>query len=242
MIALYTDFGVNGPYIGQLEVAIDRYAPDAKVINLFADAPAFMPKLAGYLLAAYVQEFAENTIFLCVVDPGVGTASSDAVVVEAEGRVFVGPDNGLFDVVAAHANSPAIKRRISWKPEQLSASFHGRDLFAPVAALLDCGRLPHQWLGVEHQPWTPVSPDLDQVVYLDPFGNAMVGRRASTVAESAILTIQGRPLERRRTFGDVGKGEAFWYENANGLVEISVNQGSAAQVFGLRLGYRVDWR
>ena len=243
MIVLYTDFGLRGPYIGQLQAAIYRYSPEARVVNLIADAPVFNPKAAAYLLAAYVHEFAGNSVFLCVVDPGVGTAERMPVVVKAEDRAFVGPDNGLFDIVAKHANTQTVKHRIVWTPPRLSASFHGRDLFAPVAALLDASRLPDDWLAPpEPMACHNIDADLDEIIYLDDFGNAITGRRAAFVGDAAMLVIHGQELQRGRTFGDVAHGEAFWYENSSGLVEIAVNQGSAAGTLGLRIGQPFFWR
>src|SRR5690349_356219 len=102
MIALFTDFGLDGPYTGQMKAVLHRMAPGRPVIDLFADAPAGNPKAAAYLLAAYAAWFPEQTIFLCVVDPGVG-GERPAIFVEAEGRWYVGPGNGLFELVQRRA-------------------------------------------------------------------------------------------------------------------------------------------
>ena len=102
MIVLFTDFGLDGPYTGQMKAVLHRETPDATVVDLFADAPAGNPKAAAYLLAAYAAWFPAGTVFLCVVDPGVGGARP-AVVVEADGRRYVGPGNGLFELVQRRA-------------------------------------------------------------------------------------------------------------------------------------------
>ena len=102
MIALFTDFGLEGPYIGQVKAVLAREAPGVTVIDLFADAPAERPDLAAYLLAAHAAWFAPDTVFLAVVDPGVGGAR-DAVALEADGRWFVGPENGLLALLARRA-------------------------------------------------------------------------------------------------------------------------------------------
>ncbi len=140
MIVLFTDFGLEGPYTGQVLAVLHQTAPDIATIPLFADAPAGRPKPCAYLLAAYAAWFPPGTVFLCVVDPGVGSARR-AVIAEADGRLYVGPDNGLFDLILRRA---AISRlwEIAWRPPKLSASFHGRDLFAPVAARLATGKTP----------------------------------------------------------------------------------------------------
>ena len=137
MIALFTDFGLEGPYTGQVKAVLHRMAPGVQVIDLFADAPMGDPKASAYLLAAYAPWFPEGTVFLCVVDPGVG-GERPAVVVEADGRVFVGPGGGLFELVRRRADTTRTVE-IVWRPEPLSASFHGRDLFAPVAAMIARG-------------------------------------------------------------------------------------------------------
>ncbi|HXZ15130.1 MAG TPA: SAM-dependent chlorinase/fluorinase, partial [Roseiarcus sp.] len=137
MIALFTDFGLEGPYTGQMKAVLCREAPGAPVVDLFADAPAGETKPSAYLLAAYAAWFPEGTVFLCVVDPGVG-GKRPAVVVEADGRSFVGPGDGLFEIVLRRALDARFWE-IAWAPETFSASFHGRDLFAPVAAAIARG-------------------------------------------------------------------------------------------------------
>jgi hypothetical protein len=238
MIVLFTDFGLQGPYTGQMKAVLHRTAPGIPVIDLFADAPAGNPKAAAYLLAAYDDWFPAGSVFLCVVDPGVGSARP-AVIVEADGRWYVGPGNGLFELVrrrAQHARS----WDIDWKPEHLSPSFHGRDLFAPVAAILARGEPPPGRLRTDDADRQPDWPDdLAEVVYIDHYGNAMTGLRAATVPQSARLGVAGRTLERARTFSDLPRGEAFWYENSNGLVEIAINRGRADQSLGLSVGRSV---
>ncbi|HEY4635474.1 MAG TPA: SAM-dependent chlorinase/fluorinase [Rhodospirillales bacterium] len=235
MIVLFTDFGLEGPYVGQIKAVLAREAPNVPVIDLFADAPGFDPKLSAYLLAAYADEFPAATVFLCVVDPGVG-GDRAALIVEADRRVFVGPDNGIFEIVRRRAKRSRCFE-IAWEPERLSASFHGRDLFAPIAARLARGDTPPRTLRSDEKRIGADWPDdLPQIVYIDHFGNAMTGLRASALAASAELEAGGRRLPRRRTFGDVKEGDAFWYENANGLAEIAVNRGRADAALGLGLG------
>lgn len=218
-----------------MKAVLAQRAPAAPVVELFNDAPAFNPRAAAHLLAAYFSEFPPATIFLCVVDPGVG-GSRRPVMVALRGRWLVGPDNGLFDVVAAREGGGQWWE-IGWRPLRLSSTFHGRDLFAPVAAMLANGQRPEATRlgdgGVERRDG---AADLAEVIYLDQFGNAMSGIRADRLSETATLVVAGRRLRKRRTFSDVARGEAFWYENANGLVEIAVNQGSAGEALGLKVG------
>lgn len=237
---LFTDFGLNGPYVGQMQAAIYGVNPAARVINLFANAPGFNPRASAYLLAAYVDYVPAATVFLAVIDPGVGSAQRQPVVVSVEGRYFVGPDNGLFDVLGTQARSAA-KTEILWRPANLSASFHGRDLFAPIAAHLDQRTVPGDWLGPV-QPFIvdDVAADLYEVIYVDDYGNAMTGVRASELPLAAVIGVNGQALNRARTFADVLPGQAFWYENSNGLMELAVNCGSAAKQLSLQIGTKVE--
>jgi len=235
VIVLFTDFGLEGPYVGQMKALLHRQAPGVPIVNLFSDLPAYNPKAAAYLLAAYYQEFPSDSVFLCVVDPGVGSQRG-GVMVRAEDRWFVGPDNGLFNIVARRSRG-AHWWDITWRPERVSASFHGRDIFAPVAARLAGEGTPP---GETREQASNVGADwpdeLPELIYIDSFGNAMTGVRASTVRDDSVLVMRGVTLQRARTFSDVSAGEPFWYENANGLVEIAVNRGSAREALKLELG------
>lgn len=240
-IVLFSDFGSGDIYVGQVKAELQRFAPGVAIIDLLHEAPAFNVRASAHLLAAMVGRFAEDSVFLAVVDPGVG-GTRGAVVVQADERWYVGPDNGLLSVVAARARKSDC-RRIIWQPQQLSASFHGRDLFAPVAAALAAqGGLPENWF--EHTGGLQLEfggCDLAEIIYVDHYGNAHTGLRANGIGCEASLLVDARRLPYARVFSEVAKGEAFWYENSQGLVEIAVNCGSAAQLLGLKIGDRVAW-
>ena len=238
MIVLFTDFGFTGPYVGQMKSVLCRLAPATPVIDLMHDAPSFDPQAAAYLLAALVSEFPGDSIFLCVVDPGVGSRRKP-VVARIHDHWFVGPDNGLFDIVARHAPDHAELKwwEITWRPERLSASFHGRDLFAPVAAMLANGEAPPgQHLSIAGDRLCRWPSDLEKIIYIDHFGNAMTGMRAAILGIDQVVVAGDRRLRRAGTFADVPAGQAFWYENSNGLVELAVNRGRADQTLGLKIG------
>jgi S-adenosylmethionine hydrolase len=241
MIVLFSDFGLHGPYIGQVKAVLYRYAPDQPVIDLFSDAPVFDIRCSAYLLAAYVREFPSGTVFCAVVDPGVGTDARQPVYVEAAGYRLVGPDNGLFSRVVA-MDPRARCWRIDWRPENCSDTFHGRDLFAPVAARLAAGdevaASPFPQAQSLHLDWPADHP---AVIYVDHFGNAMTGIQAQTLMDSDCLLLRhaGNKAVRlgyARTYNEVDVGQGFWYRNSNGLVEIAVNQGHAGQRYGLSPG------
>ncbi|MBL8658287.1 MAG: SAM-dependent chlorinase/fluorinase [Rhodospirillales bacterium] len=235
MIVMFTDFGVTGLYTGQVKAALHRDAPGVPVVDLIDDAPACRVQAAAYLLAALAGAFPPGAVFLAVIDPGVGSARRP-VLLRANGQWFVGPDNGLFELVARRAAAPRWWE-ITWSPPRLSATFHGRDLFAPVAASLARGAgVP----GREREDAAGGCPDwpddLAEIIYIDGFGNAITGIRAAAVPPEAGLSAGGMRIGRARTFSDVPAGSLLCYENANGLLEIAANQGRAADRLELSVG------
>jgi S-adenosylmethionine hydrolase len=235
MIAIFTDFGLNGPYTGQMKAVLLQQAPTVPFIDLFADAPMFNAAASAQLLAAYSRSFPAGTVFLCVVDPGVG-GERRPLVIRADGRFFVGPDNGLFHRLISQSASIEAWQ-ISYRPEQLSNSFHGRDLFAPVAAKLARGEpVPGDPVAAEGLVGADWPTTLHEVVYIDHYGNAMTGIYAPELGVDSILTVAGVELNYARTFSDVGPNQLFWYYNSNELVEIAQNGASAAHTLNLHIG------
>lgn len=231
MILTFTDFGHEGPYLGQLEMVLRRLAPNVPVIHLMADAPSFRPRAAGYLLAALAQGAPPGAVCLC----GVGD-SSDGVMLRAGEYWFVGPDNGLLEPVAVQA-ADAAWWRIEWRPRKMSASFLCRDVLAPVAARLALGIEAEAAGGVAPERRALSCPaDLEEIVYIDRFGNAATGIRGSRLDKAAMLEIGGRRLKRAAAYADAAPGGLFWYVNSDGLVEVAGNEVSAADALGLAVG------
>jgi len=242
MIVLFTDFGSDDPYVGQMKAVLVQQAPEIPVIDLLHNAPRFNMRASAHLLAAYSAAFPADSILLGVVDPGVGDVRRKAIAINIGRRWCVGPENGLFDVLAARAmlaQADVVYWEITWRPENLSNSFHGRDLFAPVAACLARDEMP-QGVQVDRSPPVAVANDLPEVIYIDHYGNAITGVRANQIASTDSLKVGEHIVVRANTFCDVAVGQAFCYENANGLMEIAINQGSAAHSLGLSIGSRVS--
>lgn len=231
MILLFTDFGYAGPYVGQMKAVLAERAPGIPVIDLMHDAPRFAPGPAGHLLAALGREVPAGTVVVAVVDPGVGS-DRRPLVLDLDGVRLVGPDNGLFAPWLARAGRGRAWQ-ITWQPERLSSSFHGRDLFAPVAATI---------AGGAEVPGTPIvlpagePQDAASVIYVDAFGNAMTGLRGDRLPAGAVIDAGGGPLACAETFSAVPAGTPFWYVNSLGLVEVAVNQGNAAAQLDLTIG------
>jgi S-adenosylmethionine hydrolase len=237
-IALITDFGYGGPYVGQVKLWLTARAPGLPVIELISDLPAFQPRLAAYLLPALARDVPLGTLYVCVVDPGVG-GDRDVLWVEADGNHYLGPDNGLLALVAKQARDLAL-RRVDWRPSRLSPSFHGRDLFAPLAAKLAhgeaIGATPLRRERMVGQEW----PDeTAAVIYVDHYGNLITGLRGGRLDRQRLVNAGGYQLRYVRTFCEAAPGIPFWYEDAFGLVELAVNQGRADVTLNLGVGAEV---
>ncbi len=240
MIALFTDYGLAGPYVGQLHAVISQHSPGSKIIDLMHDVPSFDTKAAAYLLPSLISPFPVGTVFCCVIDPGVGSLRLPCLV-EADGNYFVGPDNGLFTLIAQRA-SHVRWHSITWKPQHLSDTFHGRDLFAPVAAMLEAERFPDMKLEdadakIAEYEW---QADYPALIYMDSFGNMMTGIQADSLENSDELEVSGIRYQYAGHFAAVAVGQAFWYRNSLGLVEVAVNTGRAELLPGMSPGASVN--
>ena len=147
----------------------------------------------------------------------------------------MGPDNGLPSVAASRARK-CEAYAIRWRPKELSHSFHGRDLFAPVAAMLARGtrsaaKLRKSALAVSFGPG-----DLREVIYVDHFGNVMTGLRAGALVPGCTLRVKGRAIAHGRVFSEMPPGQPFWYENSLGLVELAANGASTQRALGIVVG------
>lgn len=235
---LFTDYGAADLYVGQVKAQLARHAPDVPVIDLLHDAPAFNVRAGAHLLAALAAQIPYASVTLAVVDPGVGGARN-AVAVDIGGSWFVGPDNGLLSVLAARADSSAVWR-ITWQPESMAPSFHGRDLFAPVAAALArTDSLGGKAVRVAGLTVDFGAGDLAEVIYVDHYGNAFTGLRAHALTHETRVVAGARTLDYARVFSAVPRGSVFWYANSLGLVEIAGNACSAAAQLGLAIGQAV---
>lgn len=260
VIALVTDFGLSDPFAGILKGVIAGIAPDARVIDLCHDIPP-QDIIAGALaLEAAVGYFPEGTIFVGVVDPGVGSARA-AIAVETARAFYVGPDNGLFSLALAH---DPMRRAVHLTNEThflqpVSSTFHGRDIFAPVAARLAAGT-PFDALGESLSTLTLLSLSTPHprgetlevhVLARDRFGNLLTDltreayhawQQAENREENArrlCIHIQNSGVEivgLSHTYAEVEKGELMACFGSGGRLEVGVREGSAAERLSLRRG------
>jgi S-adenosylmethionine hydrolase len=237
-IALVTDFGQGGPYVGQVMLGLAAQAPALPVVELISDLPPFQPRLAAYLLPALARDVAQGTLYVCVVDPGVG-GDRDILLVEADGNYYLGPDNGLLSLVAQQATNLAVSR-VDWRPSKLSHSFHGRDLFAPLAAKIAHGdTIPRVPLLRERMLGKEWPDETGTVIYVDHYGNLITGLRGDRLDRERFVLAGAHRLRHAQTFCEVPPGRPFWYEDAFGLVELAVNQGRADVTLKIGLGDEV---
>jgi len=252
LIAFLTDYGYADTYVAQVKAVLLRLCPTCEVLDLTHGVPPQNVRSGAYLLASATPYLPDGAIVIAVVDPGVGTARR-AVAVQGLRHTYLAPDNGLLSL--ALRDDPPQKAVALDNPRyhlpEVSATFHGRDLFAPCAAHLANG-VPLEQLG------TPIAPDtLQRLPYLEPeftadavccrplhtdhFGNVVFNLRYEAFrrwqgerTDSVRVWLKpagGEAVELPlvRTFGEVGWGEPLAYWGSNGYLEVAVNGGSAAR-------------
>jgi S-adenosylmethionine hydrolase len=240
VITLLTDYGTRDSYVGELRGTLLARVPDAVLADITHEVPPGDLPAAAYVLARSWRSFPAGTIHLTVVDPGVGGARA-ALALESLGHFFVGPDNGVFTPVLEAAGE-VIELTV---PPAASATFHGRDVFAPAAAALCSGR-PLSSLGpVLRAPAIRLPPPrlrpegggtTGEVIYVDRFGTLITNLGPALGNE---IEIAGLRLQLSRTFGDVPPGEPLAFVGSGGTIEIAVRDGSAAELLGLGRGAAV---
>jgi S-adenosylmethionine hydrolase len=248
LITLLTDFGTADSYVAEVKGVLLAAAPGVTLIDVTHSVPPGDVRAGAYLLGRVWHRFPAETVHLAVVDPGVGTDRA-ALALAAHGHWFVGPDNGLFTFVLRDAEVQIVSLPT---PDGASATFHGRDLFAPAAAALAAG----QGLSRLGEPLTTMPARLayaephyegkvvvGQVVYVDRFGTLVTNLPPDLVPPYAVVEVEGLEVgSLRRTFGDVPTGGLVAYVGSGGQVEIAVRDGSAARRLGMGVGGRVRAR
>jgi S-adenosylmethionine hydrolase len=241
IVTLLTDFGTADGYVGEMKGVLASLAPHATLIDVAHDVAPQDVDAARLALARYWRRFPEGTVHLVVVDPGVGSARG-AIAAASEGRYLVGPDNGVLSPALLHGDARCVSLRV---PPGASATFHGRDVFAPAAAQLALGTPLESLGGVAPAPPIRRTPEATrradgavqgEVITVDRFGNAVTNLLALRGGEVQVGELT---LALRRTYADAPIGEPLALVGSSGLVEIAVRDGSAADRLGVRKGTRV---
>jgi S-adenosylmethionine hydrolase len=241
LVTLLTDFGTADGYVGEVKGVLASLAPHVPVVDIAHDVAPHDVEGARLALARYWRRFPEGTVHVVVVDPGVGGARR-AVAMESEGRLLVGPDNGVLSPALLHAGARCVSLAI---PSSAAPTFHGRDVFAPAAANLALGVSLESLGAMLTDPVVRRTPEAvrrddgavqGEVITVDRFGNAVTNLLAM---RGGIVTLDGLELPVRRTYADAPSGAPTALVGSSGLVEIAVRDGNAAAVLGLRRGTAV---
>lgn len=256
VVTLLTDFGTRDHFAGVLQGAILSVCPAAKIVEITHEVTAFDILEGAFLLAQSWRYFPNGTVHLAVVDPGVGT-NRRPMIVEAGGHFFVGPDNGLFSMLyleEEHTVRHASDERFFRHP--VSATFHGRDVFAPLAGHLACGVSPaelgsliddYMRLPIEKPVRTARRGWTGAVLKIDRFGNMITNFRADEFArvhQQPFEVLAGlQAIEKvEKNYASAAPGEIFFIEGSSGYFEIAASQASAAKLLGCAVGAPIELR
>jgi S-adenosylmethionine hydrolase len=246
LVTLLTDFGAGSGYPAQMKAVVLSRLPDARIVDLSHEVPHYDVVSGALLLEACVPWFPLRAVHCAVVDPGVGTSRRGICVVDPGGRRLVGPDNGLFTPFLGEGARVLELSHPEHAPRPASATFHGRDLFAPVAAWLAAGGDP-DWLGPRvDEPvriaW-PVARRVGaevrgEVLSADPVGNLLTSVRAADLEGLPVdaIEVAGRRARLVRTFGEGAPGEPIALIGSSGRLEVAIREASAAAALGAARG------
>lgn len=247
VVALLTDFGFRDYFVAVMKGVILSINPGARIVDITHEVPPQDVFTGAFILKAAYRWFPPGTIFVAVVDPGVGTERAP-LILKTRRYFFVGPDNGLL-APAAEEDGVLEAYRIEVRLPQLSSTFHGRDVFAPAAAYLSLGVEPRligspisQWKRLEIPEARVVDGVVySRVVYIDRFGNVYTSARSlQGVSYGEVMCVETpRGVLRARyveTYGRASPGEAVLLINSEGYLELAVAMGNAAATYGLRPG------
>ena len=246
LITLLTDFGTSNSYAAQIKGVMASITPDVSVVDLTHAIPVQDVLHAAIVLDDAIDAFANGTVHLAVVDPSVG-GSRRAIAIQTDRFFFVGPDNGIFSAVLRREPMRRMVQLTNprYHRPTVSATFHGRDLFAPVAAYL-AGGASLGALGIDIAE--PIQIDLPEprrhegkvvghVLLIDHFGNLITNLRSDHVAGAGAIMVSEASIQKiGRTFCDASPGEPIAYLGSTGRLEIAVCAGNAAEHFGVRIG------
>lgn len=239
-IALLTDFGHQDPYVGIMKGVLLSRAPGATVVDLCHEIPGQRIGVGAFFLKAAIAYFPNETLFVAVVDPGVGSKRSILWGRNKRGQQFLAPDNGLLDDVGI-VSARRVKNRSLFLSE-ISATFHGRDIFAPTAAALACGLDPVK-LGPKVKPPRKNKKGASRsVLLIDRFGNAVTDIHPESVRGKSIWVGKKKIGSLQKTYSSVKPGALLALIGSYGLVECSVRDGDFASVFKIKPGDRVHVR
>ena len=248
MITLTTDFGYRDPYIGAVKGVIQSINRDVRVEDIAHDLPKQDIVSAAFLLGGFYRYWPVGTIHLTIIDSGVGS-SRLPILVETENWIFVGPDNGIFSVV--YRNEEFKVRHLTENKFFLNTSsdtFHGRDIFGPVASYLSLGVMPEEFgpeienpVIIDHPVMNENESDLSgEIIYIDSYGNLVSNIRRLKIDEFDSGNVDGIEIETiLKSYNSGEDGSPFFINGSSGYLEISVKNGSAEKNMDVKIGAKV---
>ena len=243
IVTLMTDFGVRDPYVGVMKGMVKREHPRADVIDLCHEVPPQDLAVGAFFARAAIGRFPAGTVHVGVVDPGVGS-NRGMVGVFAHDCYWIGPDNGLFSEVLETAKDPVVRSidiDALGLPEP-SRTFHGRDVFAPLAGRISSGRYGFPSLGrrIEDPVRLAAGPRDPHVFWVDWFGNLVTNVPRADLGDATHVTIAGRSVPIHGTYAEAEAGEVLALINSYELLEIAVRDGRADEILGVGRGASVS--
>jgi S-adenosylmethionine hydrolase len=255
IITLTTDFGWKDPYAAEMKAAILSICPNAVIVDITHEIAKFNIRMGAYVLASAVPYFPKGSVHVAVVDPGVGTRRRPIVIQTKQG-FFVGPDNGLLVLAAEKQGIISVHELANQRfmLPQVSNTFHGRDIFAPAAAHLLNGVNPAEFgpeiREVAKPEFAKVTRKngvlVGEVLHVDGFGNIITNINEKEVAQSRVngavnVELAGKKLKLKfcKAYGEAESQKPLALIGSHGFLEISLNQGSAAEKFKTQAGDKV---
>lgn len=256
IITLTTDFGTQDAYVGAMKGVILGINADVRIVDISHEIAPQDVMEGAFVVRDAAFHFPPETIHVIVVDPGVGTPRRP-VALRCREHFFIGPDNGIIPLLLDGATPDVcveLDRPTYWRGEDVSTTFHGRDIFAPAAAHLSAG-VPLDRLGSKLDALTPMQwalPIADEegvqgwVVHVDRFGNCITNVSRATIegrrGERPVKCFVGSAILEgiKQTYASVESGEPLMHYNSSEMLEVSVNSGNAAELLGIRKGDPVN--
>jgi S-adenosylmethionine hydrolase len=254
VITLTTDFGLQDYYVSAMKAVMLDIAPDVRMVDISHEIPSQDIMAASWTLQNSAMLFPPGTVHTVVVDPGVGT-DRNPIALQVEDQYFVGPDNGIFSLLTKEKDFQAVRLtdKQYWR-DQPSNTFHGRDIFAPVAAHLSqdvkLEELGEPLEELMTYRWTVPIADKDglegMIIHIDKFGNLITNISASllkeVIGDKSVKIYVGNTILHNlaSTFGNVTEGEPVAYIGSSGMLEVGINKGNAEKMLGVQKGAQIS--
>ena len=257
IITLLSDFGLKDPYVAEMKAVILSINPDAKLVDISHEVEKFDIRTGAYILACAAPYFPKGTVHVAVVDPSVSTGRQP-IIIQTCNACYVGPDNGVLALAAKNDGGLKSVHKITNRSLMLpnvSSTFHGRDIFAPVAAHLANGTSLTEFgpkiSKIKIPKFALVTKKrgalIGEVIYIDEFGNIVTNfqeKDIKTMNAGRTISIRIRNNQRAlklcKTYADVSRHEPLVLIGSHNFLEVSLNQGNAAEAFGTRKGDKVE--